>query len=80
MFSSKKKNTYKEKVVFSERSEESSRIKSKYPDRIPCIVELSKDFDNLVLDNLEVSLVDRFGNVFSGNRLNYSFTLEFETD
>jgi hypothetical protein len=37
------------------------------------------DFDNYIeLDNLEITLMDRFGNVFNGSPLDYSFTLEIE--
>ena len=36
--------------------------------------------DNIVLENLEVSIIDKSGNVFSGSHLNYSFTLEFVTE
>lgn len=41
VFSSNKTKSYKENISFNERKDESSRIKSKYPERVPCIVELS---------------------------------------
>ena len=37
--------TFKEKFSFEKRKEESSRIKTKYPDRIPIIVEKNRDSD-----------------------------------
>ena len=37
--------TFKEKFSFEKRKEESARIKTKYPDRIPIIVEKNKDSD-----------------------------------
>ena len=36
--------------------------------------------NNSVVDSLEVSLIDRFGNVFDGTHVHYSFTLDFETE
>jgi hypothetical protein len=44
------------------------------------IQNIDLEDDNIVLDSLEVYLLDRFGNVFSGNHLNYSFTLEILTE
>lgn len=38
---------FKEKCTFEERLAESSRIKQKYPDRIPIIVEKAKSCNNI---------------------------------
>jgi hypothetical protein len=53
-----------------------------YQEQINFIQNINVKDENIVLDSLEVSLIDRFGNVFSGNHnhLNYSFTLEVETE
>lgn len=36
------KSEFKESVPFDKRKEEAERIRNKYPDRIPCILENSK--------------------------------------
>lgn len=50
MFSSKKNLSYKDNITFNERKNESMRIREKYPDRIPCIVELSNRLNDIKLD------------------------------
>lgn len=50
MFGGNKTKSYKENIPFNERRDESERIKNKYPERIPCIVELSSSIKDIVLD------------------------------
>jgi GABA(A) receptor-associated protein len=50
MFGGNKIKTYKENIPLNERKDESERIKNKYPDRVPCIVELSSSIKDITLD------------------------------
>jgi len=49
MSDTSKPNTFKSRHKFKERQEESERIRDKYPDRIPLIVERARDNKSLPL-------------------------------
>ena len=44
------KNSFKNRFDFNKRKAESCRIKKKYKDRLPVIVEISEDSKDLVID------------------------------
>jgi len=50
MFKSASANSYKDTITFSDRLNESTRIREKYQDRVPCIVELSENLKHVEFD------------------------------